>query len=70
MRSFLKPFRDSADLTEEGRLFQRNGALTAKVQSPLDLRREWGINRRPRSEDLSGLEVMYEFQNVGRVMIT
>ena len=57
MRSFLKPLKDSADLTEEGRLFQRDGALTAKVQSPLDLRKEQNINKRPRSEDLSGLEV-------------
>ena len=29
----------------------------AKAQSPLDLRREQGMNRRPRSEDLSGLKL-------------
>ena len=53
----MKTFSDSDDLTEEGRLFQRDGALTAKAQSPLDLRREWGTERRPRLEDLNGLEV-------------
>lgn len=50
---FSKHFTDS-DLTEWRRLYQRDGALTAKVQSPLDLRRVRGINNRPWLYDIQG----------------
>lgn len=43
---FLKPFTNSADPTEKGRLSYRNRALTAKAQSSLDL--GWRVlNKRP-----------------------
>lgn len=53
--SFLKLFTDSADLAEVGAV-QRDGALTAKTL-PFDLRRVQGTDKRPWSDDLSGLEV-------------
>lgn len=40
-----------------GVLFQGGGDLTAKAQSPLDLQRVWGINKRPWSDYLSDLAV-------------
>ena len=50
MRSLLKTFSDSADRTTEGRLFQRDGALTAN--KPLDLRFELVNEMKPRGSKL------------------
>ena len=49
--SFLKLSTVAAFFNEIGRAFHRVGATTAKALSPLVLRFEEGMTRRPLSED-------------------
>ncbi len=42
-----------------GKLFQSLGAATAKAQSPLDLQRERGTDKRSWLQDLNDLDVVY-----------
>ncbi len=45
------------DLINKGKLFHRQGAVIAKAWSPWSLRLAHGMAKRPRSDDLSGLDV-------------